>query len=71
MIYHDERQINCTNIMSGSKHLANVFEHIDGRWYFHAGGAGRPALVRQCQSEGYATFAEARAAVIATWEARS
>ena len=62
-IYRDVRQLTCTNVMCGGLHIANVFQHTDGRWYYSAGTDGR-YLWRTCDPAGYATFAEARAAVI-------
>ena len=67
--YHDERQMRCTNLMCGTKHLANIFEHTDGRWYFNPGLEFRFLnLQRACSPDGYASYDEARAAAIASYE---
>ena len=61
--YRDVRQLTCTNVFRGDAHLANVFQHTDGRWYYSAGADGRH-LWRTCAQTGYETFAQARSAVV-------
>ena len=77
--YRDEPAITCTNVYCAEARLGYVFHFQDripdfpqatGRWYYrtsHLLNGGDHDQPR----EGYATKADARAALIAVWEARS
>ena len=77
--YRDEPGLTCTNVYCREDRLGYVF-FFDGlipefpersnRWYFHTSHLLPRGVDHSQPDNGYATFDDARQALIAVWEAR-